>query len=298
MEAKKPIFIIGSGRCGSTIVFEGLSVHPDLGWFSNYNKLFPKTGMVSLLPRLTNLPLLRKIGRGEKKQYSQGNSWFNKFLPIPMECYTKWRFLLGDKFSFDFLNNQIATDEEIQRVKTAVRQVLFWQGKKRFAAKYTGPTRMTFMRSIFPDAKFIHIKRDFRAVVFSLLDVDFWTDQQGRKLPRWTGGLAEDWEQEWKHYRSSPIALAAMQYRAIMQICQQEQAQLSKGAYMEIRYEDFVEAPQQMMKLIIEFCGLEPSKEVESFINSHKYTNMNKKYIEKMTPEESELIKHIVGNYQ
>ena len=56
-ETDKPIFVIGTGRCGSTIVFEALALHEKLGWFSNYNDRFPNLEFVSLAPRIYNLPL-------------------------------------------------------------------------------------------------------------------------------------------------------------------------------------------------------------------------------------------------
>ena len=38
---------------------------------------------------------------------------------------------------------------------------------------------------------------------------------------------------------------------------QQEQAQLGENTYMEVRYEDFVEAPHRIMEQILDFCGLD-----------------------------------------
>ena len=79
----KPIFVIGTGRCGSTIVFEALVLHEQLGWLSQYNDRFPRLELASLAPIIYNLPL--HLPRGEKQQFQQGRSRLNKFLPKPAE---------------------------------------------------------------------------------------------------------------------------------------------------------------------------------------------------------------------
>ena len=297
MDINKPIFMIGTGRCGSTIIFEALCVHEDIGWLSNYNKLFPRLGFVSIMPRLYNLPLLKNFSRGQKKQYAQGSFFFNRLLPTPFECYRKWKVLCGDKFLFNFLKDVEATHDEKKKVHKAVKQVLFWQARNRFAAKYTGPTRMGFVKSIFPDAIFIHVKRDPRAVIYSLLNVDFWTEQAGKHRPRWAGGLSEDWQQEWKSYESSPLALTAMQYRTIMQICHQEKQLLDEKQYLEIRFEDFVTQPQNIMQQILSFCELKHSPQVAEYIERQTYTDTNKKYLQKMPKEQKQLIEKILGQW-
>ena len=38
----KTIFMIGTGRNGSTLISDVLATHPDLTWVSNYQDKFPK----------------------------------------------------------------------------------------------------------------------------------------------------------------------------------------------------------------------------------------------------------------
>ena len=42
MKIEKPIFIIGTGRCGSTIFYEIFSYHPNISWSSGALDIFPK----------------------------------------------------------------------------------------------------------------------------------------------------------------------------------------------------------------------------------------------------------------
>ena len=66
MKIKKPIFIIGSGRSGTTILYRLLCLHPDLCWFSNYSNRFPYLPVLSSIQRLQDLPYFG----GKIKSYS------------------------------------------------------------------------------------------------------------------------------------------------------------------------------------------------------------------------------------
>jgi hypothetical protein len=41
MKVVKPIFIVGTGRCGSTAFHRTLAVHPQLMWLSGFAEEFP-----------------------------------------------------------------------------------------------------------------------------------------------------------------------------------------------------------------------------------------------------------------
>jgi len=295
-EIKRPVFMVGSGRCGSTIIFEALSVHEDVGWLSNYNKLLPIFDIVSVMPRIYNLPFFNRLSRGEKKQYNQGENFLNLLRPIPFECFIKWN-LMCNEFEWTFLKDKTATDKEKRKVRKTVRNILYWQNKKRFVAKYTGPTRMTFIKSIFPDAVFIHIKRNPIAVVYSLLNVDFW-QKYGKTRPRWKDGLPENWQEEWENYNKSPLALTAIQYRTIMQICEQEKQNLNSDDYKEFRYEDFIERPQDIMSEILTVSDLPKSAKIEEFIKQHNYTNGNQKHLDRISEEEKNMVEQIIDGWR
>jgi hypothetical protein len=290
----RPIFVIGTGRCGSTIVFEALTLHDQLGWLSNYNARFPRLEFASLAPRIYDLPL--RLPRGEKRQFRQGRSLLNRFLPKPEECYDKWEAMCGRKFRDDYLRGVRATRQEEERVRHAVTKALRYQNKTRFAAKITGPSRMTYLSSIFPDAQFVHVIRDGRAVVNSWLNVDFWQSAGAFDRPFWKNGLAENWQEEWARYNQRPAALAAMQYRTIIELSRQEKAQLANDQYIEITYEDFVRDPVGAMSQIFEFLALDPSPRVEGYLaKPGRYKSMDRKYLEAFSLEDLLMLDAILG---
>lgn len=289
----RPIFVIGTGRCGSTIIFEALTLHEQLGWFSNYNARFPKLELASVAPRVYDLPLL--LPRGEKLQYKQGHSRLNKILPIPGECYDKWEVMCGRKFRDDYLIGVRASEDERHRVHHAVEMVLKLQKKARFAAKITGPSRMTYLASIFPDAQFINVIRDGRAVANSWLNVDFWRDRGRYHTPLWKNGLPETWQDEWAHYGESPAALAAMQYRTIIELSRREKLQLDVDQYIEIAYSAFIIDPSGTMRRILDFLGLPDSPRISSNMQKPgRYMSMDTKYLEAFSKNELVMLDKIL----
>ncbi|NIW23749.1 MAG: sulfotransferase, partial [Gammaproteobacteria bacterium] len=51
-----PFFIVGSGRSGSSILYQLLAVHPQLCWVSRLTDRFPWAPWLSRAHRLLDLP--------------------------------------------------------------------------------------------------------------------------------------------------------------------------------------------------------------------------------------------------
>ncbi len=274
----RPVFFVGMGRSGTTIIFESLARHPDLAWPSNYCEWMPRYLFMNAL-----VPVVDFLGlRGHKKQYSRAIPG-NRYLPQPDEAYAFWDYYSQENFSRSYLTGVTANRETVTRLRCAVSDLVRWQGKRRFSAKLTGPGRIGFLASVFPDACFIHIIRDGRSVVESLLRQDFWRDKGGLDKPFWEGtpgNILQQWEASG---RDSDV-LTALQWRYVIESIQEEKAALQNDAYMEIRYEDFVQNPDSILHSIYNFCNLDstglsgdlPAKPSEG--NKQAFRNMNEKW--------------------
>ncbi|NIA11795.1 MAG: hypothetical protein GWP10_19240 [Nitrospiraceae bacterium] len=201
----KPIFMIGMGRSGTTCISEAISLHKDLGWFSIYIQHFPTLPWLALLDRITTVPKIGWYLRGKKRQEGGLGSLIRKYLPYPSETYSVWTRFCGEKFAFDYLIGQTASEEEKRLIVTYLKKVLRYQGKKRFFGKFTGPPRIQYLNSIFSDAYYIHIVRDPRAVVSSLLKAKFWREGGGLVRPWWRNGLPDEYIREWEDSGRSPL---------------------------------------------------------------------------------------------
>jgi hypothetical protein len=207
---KRPIFVIGMPRSGTTVISQAISVHEALGWFSNYFEWMPFIPEVSILTRIISLPKIGPYLMGKKKQDSQLSALIRRFLPYCTEAYPVWRRYCSERFEWNYLLNKFASENEKHRISSVINKVLLLQGKRRFFAKYTGPSRMNYLNSIFPDAFFVNVIRDPRANVSSLLRVPFWKKGGGQGNPWWQNGLSKDSIDDWINSGKSPVALGAI----------------------------------------------------------------------------------------
>ncbi len=283
---EKPVFFVGMPRSGTTVIFEVFAARRDVAWFSQHAERAPWLPQVALLSRMADIsPAMRRsVGRTD-----QVRSWLEKARIGPNEAYAVWERCCGKRFLYDYLLGATATDEERDCLRRVVSQTLRFHGKPRFAAKITGPGRIGYLRSIFPDARFIHVVRDGRAVVRSLLRVYFWKDTWRMNEPAWQNGLTETDLAAWAKAGRSPLALAAVQWSRVTQSIREEAASVAPGAYAEIRYEDFVKAPGETLNRIAEAAEMPPSPEAEAFLERRVHLrDMNYQWQTTFTPEEIE----------
>ena len=269
---ERPIFFIGAPRSGTTVTYEAFAQHRALGWLSNYSAMAPTFPALNLARQLFENRFFRVVGH--KKQYGKTLPG-NRFLPQTSECYDFWDHYSGINFSRDYLVDRVASTDEANRVRRALSAVVRHQGKDRLTVKMTGPSRIGYLLSVFPDAQFVHVVRDGRAVVQSLLKVDFWREKGGYDAPFWEGGLtAEDlayWQED-----PHPAVLTAVQWKRIVELTELEAKQLDDDAWMTVQYEQFVQDPHATTRKFFAFSGLEDDDRAHEFLSAGaRLVNMN-----------------------
>src|SRR5205085_7424372 len=141
----------------------------------------------------------------------------NKFLFKPAEAYRFWEYFTGPRIDFSrgFLINDRATQVERKKIRSVFDKLVKYQYKSRLAYKITGPSRIGYLQSIFPDAIFVNIVREPVPTIKSWLNVDFWQDKGKNQL--WWKGAYTLQEAAWAQKNSDkPELLAALQYRKLM----------------------------------------------------------------------------------
>ncbi len=300
MEKKRhmsePIFMIGMPRSGTSALSEAISLHEKLGWFSNYLNKYPTLPILSLLDRVTTIPGFGWNLRGKKKQEKSLTSRVRRYLPYSSEANNVWETYCGDKFLWDYLISTEASPAEKAKIKKYINFVLVCQGKDRFFTKFTGPPKIYYLSSIFPKAFFIHVLRDPRGVVSSLLNVKFWKKGRGDIEPWWKNGLKKEYLHLWETHKMAPAALAAVQWNMITELTWQEKSLLNPKQFVEIRYEDFVQHPHEILSEILSQVGLEDSHIAHKYLNSFgSLKNMNFKYKRLLTKEEIKIVEEITN---
>jgi Sulfotransferase family len=290
---KDPIFFIGFPRSGTTIIFEAFVRNPEFGWLANYAEMWPRAIAANILCRLLDNRLVRL--RGHKKQY--GSVRFgNRYLPQPVEAYAFWDHYTGIDFSRDYLLGQTADDASRHNVHKALQKTMRYQGKTHFATKLTGPGRIEYLLSIFPDARFVHVIRDGRAAVESLLRVEFWRNKGGLDAPFWMNGLESESIDDWEMSGKDPVVLAAHQWKRIIGTTLDEAQSMAQGQYAEVKYEDFVVSAQTQTSRLLSWAGLnvdDSRAQVET--SGAGLDDMNQKYLQVLSREKVADMNRIMG---
>lgn len=252
-----PVFIIGTGRCGSTFVHEVIAKHEGMGFISNIEDNLPK---INTLGRWNNRLYSSFLGDHTRKgglrfAPSEGYNLFSKEVsPI----YANSCRDLMAKDVTPWLESRTVDFFE-KRHKAQNRDI--------FSHKYTGWSRIQFFLKIFPDAKFIHIVRDGRAVANSWLQMPWWGGYRGPKNWLW-GELPNEYQQEWLSKGQSFPHLAAISWKVLMDSFHESENFLTEAQYLKIKYEDILEDPKEKFAEILEFSGLDWSSKFEkSFAN-------------------------------
>jgi hypothetical protein len=257
---KPPIICIGTGRSGSTYISGAIFSHRELGYPSNYQEMFPSILEINLLRHLFDNPFWRITTRGNS------HSFLAKSFFLPSEAYSMWRYLVNDEvdFSRGFLLREKASFQLKNRVEKYFGQMLALQGRDHLAFKITGPSRIGFLLSMFPDAQFLWVKRDFFATLNSFMKINFWKSRGFDKL--WfTGGYTTDEISYAQSISTIPEIITAFQLHRVEQLTEIELKKYSPKCLI-IDYDDFLINYERDIFRILDFFGLSEDKACYDYI--------------------------------
>lgn len=283
----KIVFIIGSGRSGSSLVHELISRHRDVGFVSNVDD---NLAFINSKGSINNLLFRSAIGRFTKK----GRLRF-----APSEAYK----LIGRQVSPIYANScrNLRAEDVTPELRRAFRDFFVAryraQGKRVFVHKYTGWSRAGFFKEIFPEAKFIHIVRDGRAVANSFLQMDWWTGFLGPE--KWyLGPLTEEHQSRWESSNGSFLVLAGIAWEILVTSIEQDAVNLGEKGICTTRYEDFLEDPVGEIGKLCEFSELDFEKDFRDRIDNSRINPGRKQaFLNDLSPAQvSELTSCIAGS--
>ena len=211
----------------------------------------------------------------------------------PIERYNFWEKLTGPRIDFSrgFLLNTRATEEERRYIRSFLARQVKYQGRKRLIMKFTGPARLEYLHSIFPDAIFVNIVREPVATVRSWLEVGFWQTKGINRL-WWIGAYSPEEEAEAEKLKNDPALITAFQYKKLMETTAYEIEKLGLQVY-ESHYEDFVKDPYTFIYKLMEYMQLPVSKHVDAYMQNIFVDNRNER-ASKKTPFSDETKKRIL----
>ncbi len=271
----KPIILVGTGRCGSTLFHRLMANHPQLMWLSGFTYRYPdKPEYNRWAVTAMDNPLLRRLF-GRKIR--------------PGENYRFW-----DRHAYGFSEpcRDLVRSDVSARVKKQVRAALepmLTARRNRLLIKITGWSRMGYLNEIFEDAKFIHILRDGRAVASSLLHVGFWRGWYGPQ--GWRAGLLSPEDQAtWESYDRSFTALAALEWRIQMRAIEAARRTMDPKQFLEVKYETFCEQPLETFRQVLEFAELPQSAELERHVKAASIRSTSNRWRDDLSPGQQTIL--------
>ena len=275
MKIIKPIIIVGTGRCGSTLFHRLLAKHHQMMWMSPLCYKYPhRPSWNRMAVTAMDNPILFKLF-GDKVR--------------PGENYRFW-----DKYAYGFSEpcRDLVRSDVSARVKKQVRaafEPMLSAKRNRLLIKITGWSRIGFLSEIFEDARFIHVLRDGRAVASSLLHVNFWKGWYGPQ--GWRAGLLSPEDQAlWESYDRSFAALAGIEWRIQMRAMEAARQQLDPSLFHEVRYETFCEQPVEHFKRVLEFAEVPWSADFEREIRAASIRSTSNRWRDDLAPRQQTIL--------
>lgn len=264
----RPIFFLSMPRCGSSMLQDLMSAHPNVAYITNMMHQFRRSFCAAEHFR-------QHLGLDvEGERFIRDSVEVSSASPAdPVGTWGDWLGL--DPYSLEYSDpraDQLGTAAK-DRIAEDIRRVIWCfdhSGRRRFMCKTPAfLPHMRLLNDLFPDAKFIHLVRDARMSANSLVKLYRRTNEQLSairtrsrnrsmredrrpfipypRLPRLADYVDE--------YGADDIRTAANLWRDGVNYFEERKGEL--GHYLEVRYEDVVANPRSEIEGIFEFCELE-----------------------------------------
>jgi hypothetical protein len=245
-------FVLGTGRCGSTLVHEVLARHPDVGFVTNVDD---------------------RLGAGAGSRLQAG-----LYRRLPAAATRKGRPRLAPSEGYRALAREVspivtepARDLEASdavpwladRFRRFFVQRAAAQQTPLFLHKFTGWPRARFIDRVLPGTRFVHVVRDGRAVAASWLQTDWWRGHLGPTAWHF-GPLPAAYEKEWDASGRSFVLLAGLAWKLLLDAFDDARGVIADEQWLELRYEDVLDDPRARTAEMLEFLGLPWTEAFES----------------------------------
>jgi Sulfotransferase family len=263
------LFVVGTGRCGSTLLAQILAAHPKIGCISAGGR----RGRVGRAVRLKRPP------------------------PNPSEAYDLLQKHVSPMPARPF--RDLTADDAMpwleRRMRTFFEHRAQARGRPVFMHKLTGWPRARLLAAVFPEAKFVHVFRDGRGVASSYVQVRWWQGYSG--VPGWTfGHLSDEERREWEATGCSWTHLAALEWKRLMDAFEVAREEIGLERWLDVRYEDLVARPVDQTTAVLRFAGLDRWNGLESHLEWLRVSGgRTDAYREELRPEDVAMLDAVLA---
>lgn len=278
LRASPPVFLVGAPRSGTSLLYRTLCLHPQAAYISNWLRRHPRRRALSFLNRIP--PLLPQLQArywfGEDSnayRYGGRRSLVERLFPAPVEGAP----VFEDSGLRDG-GSGLPTPQEAAALRGAFAALSRYGGGTTVVSKrVVNNRRIPFLLAAFPDARFVSIVRDGRAVAYSLSRVDWW---EGSEV-WWFGGTPK----QWRDAGGDPWELCARTWTEEVRAIEAGLAAVKPDQLLRIRYEDLVADPMVRFGEIASFAGLPESRQWLGGLRRLQFPNRNEAWRSKLEPE-------------
>ncbi|HFD80774.1 MAG TPA: sulfotransferase [Gammaproteobacteria bacterium] len=232
-QVRHPVFIVGCGRSGTTILGSSLSRHPRIVYLNEPRRLWFAA-------------------------YPEADIWTEK--------------------AAERGGRMVLTEADVDPAKSRVLHGLFHQvmvnngGGLLVEKNPINNFRLSFIREIFPDARFVHIVRNGRAVARSI------ARKAGSAAGGWFGRDGYKWKQLVQCAEAQPetAGLAAicssdyekglLEWRLSVEAVRRFLCRIPSAASCELSYDELVTSPVDTVNRVLRFIGMTEHAEVTGFV--------------------------------
>ena len=271
MKFYKPIFIIGTSRSGTNILYKLFTTHRDTAYFeNNSSRFYKKPYMFRFIPILMKYQKLKyKIDRPKT---SEGWVWDKFYTPL------------------QHLNESHATND----VKNYYFNAISNQLKAFDATRFVGSNprncmRIKWLNHMFPNAYYIVITRDTKSVINSMYQVIT------KKRKKWGKKFLEPPStlRGYGHIKkmlgeNDSDFQTCLDWYKLYKNTLNNDLELVNERTIHVKYEDFVKDSQNTIKTLYDFTGLEWYDELNSQIPEQVDLTRNERW--KLLPDKEKEI--------
>jgi len=266
-----PVFLVGPARSGTTLVYKLLCLHPETAWISNWLARFPEAFPATALNRIpVHAPHARRrvwFGEDGANAYVYGGrrTTRDRLFPMPHEGEPVYAACGIPEFGEIDDAGTVRGAAALREAVTTIRRVA---GAPVFVNKrIANNRRIPLLRRAFPDARFISLVRDGRAVALSLSKVDWWPDS----TVWWYGDTPRRWAAEGR----DPWELCARNWVQELRAVEAGLAGVPDRQILSLSYESFLDAPVDTLQRLADFAGLAPSRTWDRSVRSLGFPDRN-----------------------
>lgn len=280
------VFLLGAGRSGTTLLYKLLSLHKDVAYFSNYQNRYPNWPYLAYLQYILNqFPEYKRrswFKEHGNAYFNERRGWMQSIVPTPSEAESVYASCGIPLTPTDDYHLQPQVAKCLQNRFERIRRMS--HGQVLLTKRTANNRRVSILKKVFPDARYIHLIRDGRAVAYSLLRVAWWNDH----VLYWTGKTP----QEMIAKGANPLELAAKNWVEEMKVLEQGIAQIQSDLLLEVRYEELLCNPFEQLQRILDFMGVSAQKDAEfwDIIESLHLAPKKEKWMHKWTESELNMV--------